>query len=165
MCDFSRRYGFLFCLTGVSFVITMFAIKLLAKIFIIYFLILLGTILFLLSTQYLVTAVMVTNKIIGTVILVAYTLLLGIGWSTEQLLLGSLLTRLILSNTQSFAEGIRRSSTNAAYIIAAIVTLLALNNAVVMYYVIQFILVICFLLAVYRRRHMQHPTMIQHLQK
>ena len=157
--------GILFCLTGVSFVITMFIIKRLARIFNIYYLILLGTLAFVLSIQCLSIAVMVKNRTFGTIMLASYVILLGIGWSIEQLLLGTLLTRLIPSNTQSFAEGIRRSSTNVGCLISGIITPLVLNNVIVMYYVIQLILVICLVLTLYRRRQMLYPTMIQHLQK
>ena len=120
-------------------------------------------IMFSFSIQYLVTGIVAKHKTVGIIMLILYVLLLGIGWSAEQLLLGSLLTRIIPSNTQSFAEGIRGSTTNFGYIIVGIITPLMLKYVVIMCYTIQSVLIVCFILAVYRRRHLQYPELVQHM--
>ena len=158
----SQNIGLLFCLTGVTFVTTLLVITRVDKYYNIYYLIMFSMFMFSLSIQCFVTGIVTKHKTFGIVMLILYVLLLGIGWSAEQLLLGSLLTIIIPSNTQSFAEGIRRSTTNFAYIIAGIITPLMLKYVVIMCYTIQSVLIVCFILAVYRRRKLQYPELVQH---
>ena len=158
----SQNIGLLFCLSGVTFVITLLVITRVDKYYNIYYLIMFSMLVFSLSIQCFVSGIETKHKTVGIVFLILYVLLLGIGWSAEQMLLGSLLTRIIQSNTQSFAEGIRRSTTNFAYIIAGIITPLMLKYVVIMCYTIQSVLMICFILAVYRRRQLQYPELVQH---
>ena len=157
-----QNIGLLFCLTGVTFVITLLVITRVDKYYNIYYLIIFGMLMFSLSIQCLVSGIEAKHRKVGIVLLIFYVLLLGIGWSAEQMLLGSLLTRIIQSNTQSFAEGIRRSTTNFAYIIAGFITPLMLKYVVIMCYSIQSVIVICFILTVYRRRQLQYPKLVQH---
>ena len=155
-----QHVGLLFSLAGVIFILTQCLVKILSKYFQEFYMILFGLAIFSMSIQCFVVALVAENKILGEASLICYIVLMAVGWSVEQVLLGTILTQFIPSSTQGFAEGIRRSFSLVSFIVAGIVTPLALNQIIVVCYLIQLLILVCFVLLVYRKRQFCNPRAI-----
>ncbi|XP_066912527.1 uncharacterized protein [Clytia hemisphaerica] len=116
--------GVLFSTTGLAFVVTLIFILRRMKfmkneiIFII-----VGMSMFIVALQSMSISIMVRDvRPLGYAFLALYSILFGISWSVEQVLLGVIVAKMIPSNHQSYAEGIRRSVSSIAYVAAGCVT-------------------------------------------
>ena len=123
------RIGIAFSATGLSFIITLIIMTL--KMNSLFanskekVLIVSGVTVLIIAVQSLtlsVVAISKGNSLGAYLFLALYTIALGIGWSLEQVILGVILTKMIPSHNQGYAEGIRRSVSSIAYIIAGVVT-------------------------------------------
>lgn len=121
--------GIAFSATGISFIVTLVIITL--KMNSLFanskekVLVVSGVVVLIIAMQSLTLSVVVKSKgnaLGADVFLGLYTVALGIGWSLEQVILGVILTKMIPSHNQGYAEGIRRSVSSIGYIIAGIVT-------------------------------------------
>ena len=115
-----QHVGLLFSLAGIIFILTQCLVKIVSKYFQEFYMIF-GLAIFSMSIQCFVVARDAEDKILGEVMLICYIVLMAVGWSVEQVLLGTILTQFIPSSTQGFAEGIRRSFSLVSFIVAGIV--------------------------------------------
>ena len=118
----SRDTGILFFANGVLFIVVVNVTKSLSGRVSEYCFLLIGLVLFMLSTA-LLFVVNVTrggSYYIGITFFCGYVLLLGVCWSVEQVFIRSILTKLVPSTHQAFGEGIRRSASSLACIVASI---------------------------------------------
>ena len=126
----SRDTGILFFVTGVLFIFVVNVTKRLSGRISEYCFLVIGFAIFITSTSFLcaVTFIKDSNYYLGVALFVGYVLLLGVCWCIEQVFIRSLLTKIIPSSSQAFAEGIRRSISSFACIIASLCVPYILNN-------------------------------------
>ena len=117
----SQVTGLLFFANGVLFILVVNVTKRIKRISE-YGYLMIGLALFALSTSFLlaVTFIQKSAHTLGIVFFCGYVLLLGVCWCVEQVFIRSLLTKLVPSSHQAFGEGVRRSVSSLACIVATL---------------------------------------------
>ena len=117
----SRDTGILFFTNGILFIIVVNITKKLHGVSEYCFLFI-GLGLFMLSTSLLfaVSLIRGRNYYLGVSLFCGYVWLLGVCWCVEQVFVRSIVTKIVPSAHQAFAEGIRRSASSLACIVASV---------------------------------------------
>ena len=121
--DFSSRdTGAFFFANGFLFIVVVSVTKRVEKISEFSFLII-GLCLFGVSTSLLLAVSIIRDRsyYLGVIFFCIYVLLLGVCWCVEQVFVRSLFTKLVPSVHQAFAEGVRRSASSVACIVASVI--------------------------------------------
>ena len=110
-----------FTLEGISFGITMFVSNKLKHGDCEIYFIVLGMCFILIALQAMTLSVVLYQfKTLGISLLVVFIIFVEAGWSAEQVFLVALLGKLVPSNTQGYAAGVRKTAANISYIFGAL---------------------------------------------
>lgn len=150
----SIRTSMLFLAAALLFIIVTQVIKHLSKTYTDYHMLILGLVLFIISTSLLFTFTLINHKFntLRHVIYIVHILTLGVCWSVEQLLAKSLLTKITPSMHQTYSEGVRRSTSSLACILSSLITTSALGHMWMFSLVVVVIATLFISLLYFRRR-------------
>lgn len=99
-----------------------------------------------------------SNIYINYICFIFYILAFSTTWSIEEVLSRSLFGKLVPSYCQSYAEGVRRSVSNVAFIISGISTAGLFAYLPIMFSVLIFLTLIMFAVFLYRRESLSSPV-------
>ena len=158
----SQGTGILFFVAALVFITVLLGVKKLSRTYSEYHLILIGLAVFLTSTLMLLSVSLVknTNYYLGMALLIGYVILLGMCWCIEQVLVRSLLCKLIPSSKQTFAEGVRRSASSFACILSSFITPLVIDQIGILCCVVILSTAVMFVLLHTRRRTLKSPRLL-----
>lgn len=157
----SQTTGMLFLLTGAVFIIVLAIVKYLSKHIAEYYLLHVGLGVFVASIVLLLLVNMARrwNFNVGIVVFCSYVVILGTCSCVEQVILRSLLCKLIPSSCQTLAEGLRRSASSFACITSSLLFPFLLNYIKVVCYVTLVLVVAACILLRYRKNSLLNPKL------